>query len=189
MDITKLKLYLNISATTADTFLLQCLNSAIDYARDYTQRALFYNTFSEMHSRENFFDYKYHTDLYLQEYPIEKINKFEYYDEAEKMFKEINFTDYIINGQSKITIFQQIPFSTIYRINYNAGYKDLEIPADLQMAINKLAAKYYLDSQQGDKRQGINSRNFNSQGSEGFSFGDVLPEINSILDKYKRIAI
>lgn len=202
ITLEKLKRYLNIQDDAQDTLLQECIDAAAAYSDSYTGRKLLQADYTEHVQRVySNFDERI---FYVKNYPVIAVNKVEYckagqWIEIDK--SKINYeSDKIIITDAALSEFDK------YRASYTAGYdakilpegeeviKQLDeffipMPADLENAMKKLSAEYYYDSAAGDNRQGVTTRNWSSQGSEGISFKSVLQEVNQILNRFREVKI
>lgn len=172
------KRYLNIQDETQDVLLQECIDSAAAYCDSYTNRKLQEAEHIEIKISNS------GTIVFLNYYPVKEIKKIEKFIDisGDWTLQDVTIAE-IISEDSVL-----IKSTGLFKIKYAGGY-DTDMPADLELAMKKIAAEYYYDSAAGDSRQGISTRNWNSQGSEGKSFKSIIPEADLILDRYRRILI
>lgn len=199
--LSVLKDYLNVSGTSKDNSLKMHLKSATTLASNYTRREYLEKPASaiiEYYTPTDVFNSR----LYLRNKPINSVTSI-----IENYAKTggddtISSDDYDVFSDLGVVRFDgdnpTVGFLNL-KVTYHPGYDTSDwdtdaitvtfgnVPTDLEMAVVMIAAKFYLDSKQGEGRVGVSSK---SRGAESIGFTNTtfekgIPnEAAMILDHY-----
>lgn len=183
ITLEDLKLYLQIAADEQNGFLQKCINNAERYIYSYCNRKFIAGSYTE--PIKIFRDELWNNFFYVRVIPITTVTKIEYLSDDNTWTELTDPSIGILSDEGKIFIDDDLSTYKMARVTYTGGYAIDDIPFDLQQACIMLSASYYFESGQGEKRLGINARNWNSQVSEGATYKDVEEKANKILDKYR----
>lgn len=185
IEIENLKQYLQIAEDEQDVFLQKCINNAGRYISSYCNRKFIKGAYTE--AIKMFRDDLWNKFFYVRVIPIdigEEIT-IEYLDDANTWTELTGASTGILPDEGIIFLDDDLSTYKAVKVTYTGGYAIADMPEDLQQACIMLSASYYYESGQGEKRLGINARNWNSQVSEGATYKDVEEKVNIILDKYR----
>lgn len=195
ITLDDLKEYLQITEDTQNFFLEKCIVNATEYINTYCSRKFITGSYTEQ--VKMYRDELLNKYFYLKNFPVSEVGEeiegggtlpaitIEYLDDTYAWTELTDFSFAILSEEGKVFIDEDISIYKSVRVTYTGGYALADMPGDLQEACLMMAAAYYQDSGQGEKRLGINARNWNSQVSEGATYKDVETRVNLILDKYK----
>lgn len=184
IELADLKEYLQIISDDQDTFLQKCIDNGAKYIINYCNRNFIYAEYAE--KIKILTDDLYNKYFYIRAVPIDEEAgiKIEYLDDT-NTWVELDTSIAILEEEGKIFIDEDLSGYKAAKITYTGGYALEDMPGDLKQACLMIAASYYNDSGQGEKRLGINARNWNSHVSEGATYKDIDEKVNIILDKYR----
>lgn len=197
IELTDLKEYLQIAeaVTEQDEFLDKCIDRATGYIYSYCNRKFVTGSYTE--KVKMYRDELWNKYFYVKNFPIldevegegegeaEPAIKIEYLNDSNVWTELTDISFGILSEEGKIFLDEDLSIYKSARVTYTGGYELDDMPEDLRQACIMLAVSYYQDSHQGEKRLGINARNWNSQVSEGASYKDVEDKVNLVLDKYR----
>lgn len=180
--------------TELDEFLQGLIDEAVSSAEDICNQKLAYCLD------------KFEMDLtdtsvtaYLN-YPIDKITKIQYLDEANGLTDIITANPsgitsdiYISKESGKLKLLNGNYFGKgINVIEYYHGYTVTTVPGNLKKCIKYLATIEFNNSNVRDSRFGLTSKNMNAAGSSGLSFTsdkDLMEYVTKELQPYKILNI
>jgi len=160
ISLTLFKLFNKIATddVTLDEYLSQLLEQAEDSAESYCNRKFLVSDYVEYYSGDNT------NTLLLDNFPIQNVSKIERYD-GENWTELVEGEDYtrLIIDKDKIIldggIFEKGSYN--YRVTYQAGYKEEEMPEDIKLGLLELSCIYFNESKVGDGNLLINSKDRN----------------------------
>jgi len=199
IELEDLKEYLQIAeeVTDQDTFLQKCIDRATGYIYSYCNRKFVTDSYTETVKLHR--DELWNKFFYVKNFPVAEVIEGEGEGEGEALpaikieylnddYTWTELTDIsfgILPEEGKIFIDEDLSIYKSVRVTYTGGYALEDMPEDLRQACIMQSVSYYQESHQGEKRLGINARNWNSQVSEGATYKDIEEKVNKILDKYR----
>ena len=151
--LSEFKTYLWISWSDQDTLLTLLLESAKDFANNYTNRKLEEDTYTnELYNGDG------QRELILKQYPVTTLTSFEYneWDYETSNFQPVEVSEYKLDWEigNIFLNFRKYRSAQNYRVTYTAGYSDVNYPNDLKLAIYKIAwSDYNTRTSQGIKKR------------------------------------
>jgi uncharacterized phiE125 gp8 family phage protein len=188
-SLAKLKSYLNISATTWDTFLESCVDAATGQAELYTNRKLkgrAYSYLTDADSDDAIIDGNGLDRIQAPQYPINSVTTLRI-DTSEIDARGSVFNrGYVLDKNAGIIHLAGYLFTEGLRnieLVYTAGFST--VPDDLEQAVIEQAAWVYKESGVGGSLLGVTGKQL-PDGSLSFMARDLLPGVKMVLDKYRK---
>jgi uncharacterized phiE125 gp8 family phage protein len=181
ITLSDLKTYLEITDTTFDTILNDLIEAVSEEFETYTSRKFIQATYTD-----EYFDGDGTRILWLPNWPIISVTSVV---ENDVTLTEGNEEDYIVYKEEgylwRVGTVWAEGVKNI-KITYTAGYLQSDIPKDLVLAVKKQVAFEW--QKQKSKRWGEQARTF-PDGSITFIISELLPDVQDILNRYKRMRI
>lgn len=188
LTLDNFKTFNNITDSSNDTTIVNCISASINHLEAYCNRGLQSGSYTDYKdgsgNRYFYLDAKYPTSITS----IEEFDDNNYisttYSGSTINSKANNFS--LLNGYYFLDDVE-------YKVTYQAGYTSSNVPLDLYTVALELATHFFMNSGvQGVSRLGVKTLNMSSAVSEGTSYNSLIEMNDSwklILDNYKLILV